>query len=83
MSTSARTISAGEYFKWNGGAYSSESNARRIANCPTGNAIVMHRFSSRFPVVLPRCGFGLRLDWGNPIPDKAALSTFHPPVIAA
>ena len=24
----------------------------------TGNAIVMHRFSSRFPVVLPRCGFG-------------------------
>ena len=52
MSTSARTISAGEYFKWNGGAYSSESDARRIANCPTGNAIVMHRFSSRFLVVI-------------------------------
>ena len=60
-----------------GGAYSSESSARGRANCPTGNAIVMHRFSSRFPVVLPRCGFWLRLDWGNPIPDKAALSTFR------
>jgi hypothetical protein len=38
-----------------GGAYSSESSARGRANCPTGNAIVMHRFSSWARAMASKC----------------------------